>query len=60
MAIKLQLSKSKPIHKEKLYFINLGGYDKNKFEELHESKFLIGPNRIDIKKRAKEKSFIRI
>ena len=51
---KIQLSKSKPILKEKLYFINLGGYDKNKFEELHESKFLVGPNRIDIKKRAKK------
>ena len=51
---KIHLSKSKPSHKRKLYFINLGGYDKNKFEELHESKFLVGENRIDIKKKAKK------
>jgi hypothetical protein len=37
-----------------LFFINLGGYDKNKFEELHESEFLVGEKKLLIKKRAKE------
>ncbi|MBT7019017.1 MAG: DUF1543 domain-containing protein, partial [Cryomorphaceae bacterium] len=36
------------------FFINLGGYDENKFEELHESEFLVGDKKIEIKKRAKE------
>ena len=49
------LSKSKPSKNERLYFINLGGYEKNKFEELHESKFLVGVDENEIKKRAKEK-----
>ena len=31
------LSNDKPISKNKLFFINLGAYDINKFEELHES-----------------------
>tara|TARA_B100000579_G_C22632814_1_gene757485 strand:- start:334 stop:861 length:528 start_codon:yes stop_codon:yes gene_type:complete len=51
---KIDLFKSKSNQNEKLYFINLGGYDKYKFEELHESKFLIGENKINIKKRAKD------
>ncbi|MBT7546180.1 MAG: DUF1543 domain-containing protein, partial [Cryomorphaceae bacterium] len=42
------------ISKNKLFFINLGGYDENKFEELHESEFLVGDKKIEIKKRAKE------
>ena len=54
----IRLSKSKPNHNEKLFFINLGGYDKNKFEELHESKFLVGDNENLIKKRAKESLLI--
>ena len=54
----IHLSKSKPNHNEKLFFINLGGYDKNKFEELHESKFLVGDNENLIKKRAKESLLI--
>lgn len=49
------LSKTKPNQNESLYFINLGGYDKNKFEELHESKFLVGSKINEIKKRAKDK-----
>ena len=51
---KIDLLKSKPTNDEKLYFINLGGYNKHKFEELHESKFLIGENKSIIKKRAKD------
>ena len=52
------LSKSKPNQHESLYFINLGGYDKNKFEELHESKFLVGSKTNTIKKRAKDELLI--
>ena len=38
----------------KLYFINLGAYDSNKFEELHESKFMVGMEKNIIKNRAKK------
>ena len=48
------LSNDKPISKNKLFFINLGGYDKNKFEELHESRFFIGKYEKNIKFRAKQ------
>ena len=50
----ISLSKKKNITNNKLFFINLGGYDKNKFEELHESEFLVGEKKLSIKKRAKE------
>ena len=52
------LSKIKPNQNNSLYFINLGGYDQNKFEELHESKFLVGSNSNSIKKRAKEELLV--
>ena len=51
---KIELSKSKPDSEKKLFYINLGGYDENKFEELHESMFLVGDNKNLIKRRAKE------
>ncbi len=51
---KVSLSSNKNKSKNKLFFINLGGYDENKFEELHESEFLVGNKKILIKKRAKE------
>ena len=54
----ISLSKTKPSHNERLYFINLGGYEKNKFEELHESKFLVGIDENEIKNRAKEKLLV--
>jgi len=47
---KIELSKSKPVRENKLFFINLGGYDDNKFEELHESMFLVGDNKNLIKR----------
>ena len=50
----VSLSQTKNISKNKLFFINLGGYDKNKFEEIHESEFLVGEKKLSIKKRAKE------
>ena len=47
------LKKQKSNDLNRLYFINLGGYENNKFTELHENKFLIGSNQNEIKKRAK-------
>jgi hypothetical protein len=51
---KISLSKEKKKSKKKLYFVNLGAYEKNRFEELHESKFMVDVNKINVKKRAKE------
>ncbi len=51
---KVSLSKKKNKSNKKLYFVNLGAYEKNKFEELHESKFMVDINKINVKKRAKE------
>ena len=51
---KVSLSSKKNISKSKLFFINLGGYDRDKFVELHESEFLVAEKKLLIKKRAKE------
>ena len=50
---KIYLSKEKKKSNKKLYFVNLGAYEKNRFEELHESKFMVDVNKINVKKRAK-------
>ena len=55
---KISLSEKKMNNNKKLYFINLGGYDPKKFEELHESKFMVGQNEVNIKKRAKKSLLI--
>ena len=51
---KISISKEKKKSDKKLYFVNLGAYEKNRFEELHESKFMVDVNKINVKKRAKE------
>ena len=51
---KISLSKKKNKSPKKLYFVNLGAYEKNRFEELHESKFMDDESKINVKKRAKE------
>ena len=51
---KVTLKKEKSQSLSKLYFINLGAYDSNKFEELHESKFMVGKKKNTIKDRAKK------
>ena len=51
---KISLSKKKNKSPKKLYFVNLGAYEKNRFEELHESKFMVDESKINVKKRAKE------
>ena len=55
---KISLSKEKKKSDRKLYFVNLGAYEKNRFEELHESKFMVDINKINVKKRAKEQLLI--
>ena len=39
--------------KNKLYFINLGAYEKGVFAELHAMKFLVDSSKANVKKRAK-------
>ena len=39
---------------KKLYFINLGAYRKNHFQEIHESAFFVGSSGKEVKQRAKE------
>ncbi len=51
---RISLSKNKKKSNKKLYFVNLGAYEKNRFEELHESKFMVDVNKVNVKKRAKE------
>lgn len=36
----------------RLYFINLGGYDSQQFTELHQNVFVIAPNEVQAKHRA--------
>tara|TARA_B100001287_G_scaffold266648_1_gene260813 strand:- start:950 stop:1486 length:537 start_codon:yes stop_codon:yes gene_type:complete len=55
---KISLSKEKNKTKKKLYFVNLGAYEKNRFEELHESRFMVDTNKINVKKRAKKQLLI--
>ena len=51
---RISLSKKKNKSPKKLYFVNLGAYEKNRFEELHESKFMVDESKMNVKKRAKE------
>lgn len=37
---------------KKLYFVNLGGYDKNKLNELHEFALFVASDKIEAKKKA--------
>ncbi len=55
---KITLSQLKNNSNNKLYFINLGGYEPKKFEELHESKFMVGRDKKNIKTRAKESMLV--
>ncbi len=55
---KVSLSKEKNKTNKKLYFVNLGAYEKNRFEELHESRFMVDINKINVKKRAKKQLLI--
>lgn len=37
---------------DKLYFVNLGGYDSKQFTELHENVFVVAKNDVDAKQKA--------
>jgi len=50
-AIKLENKPQQNSH-NKLYFVNLGGYDKNKFTELHKNIFIVADNEINAKLKA--------
>lgn len=49
----ISLKPEPPEHPERLYFVNLGGYDPEKFVELHESGFFVSTGEKELKKRAK-------
>ena len=55
---KISLSKEKKRSNKNLYFVNLGAYEKNRFEELHESRFMVDINKVNVKKRAKEELLV--
>lgn len=38
--------------KHKLYFVNLGGYDQNRFTELHKNVFVVAPDEHQAKQKA--------
>ncbi len=44
-------------HSEALFFLNLGGYRINEFDELHYKMLMIGENKTEIIKRAKASAF---
>ena len=49
----IKLKNEAPLNTEnKLYFVNLGGYDKNQFTELHKNVFVVAPNESKAKVRA--------
>ncbi|GBR71178.1 hypothetical protein GKA01_20340 [Gluconobacter kanchanaburiensis NBRC 103587] len=50
---RVTLEKEKPAHKEKLYFINMGGYKKGDLREEHEFAFLVAETADQAKSKAK-------
>ena len=49
----ISLSNEAPeLNEQKLYFVNLGGYDSKKFTELHENVFVVAEDQVKAKARA--------
>lgn len=48
----ISLSPEKPVHEDRLWFVNLGGYDPAEFTELHKNIFVVAPNESKAKVRA--------
>lgn len=49
----IQISKDQPEnHSNKLFFVNLGGYDKNQFTELHKNIFVVAADEFEAKQKA--------
>ncbi|NHN86256.1 DUF1543 domain-containing protein [Acetobacter musti] len=47
------VAKEKPVSKEKLYFINMGGYDKGALKEEHDFTFLVAATASEAKAKAR-------
>jgi len=57
--IKVELKKSPVQSGKKLFFVNLGGYQENKFEEQHYTILTVKDNRAQASKEAKETFFYK-
>ncbi len=49
---RIELSETPAAQDQKLWFVNLGGYDQTKFTELHENFFLVAETEQEARKRA--------
>ena len=56
---KEDLSQSSEISESKLFFINLGGYKENEFDEFHYKLLLAGNNKAEVISQAKQTAFYR-
>ncbi len=50
---RIRLDRKPPTHRERLFFINLGGYQPGQFTEQHASAFFVGHDDALVKQRAK-------
>ena len=57
--IKIVDKKSQSENDEKLFFINLGGYKENEFDEFHYKLLLVSPSLSDATKKAKQTAFYK-
>ena len=48
----IKIIDSEPTNPQKLYFVNLGGYDSKQFTELHKNIFVVAENEQEAKSRA--------
>ena len=51
---KIELSETKVIQKESLYFVNMGGYHSGEFGEIHQNDFYVGSSLEEAKKESKK------
>ena len=51
--------KPDPIQNEKLFFINLGGYKQNEFEEYHYKMLIVSPDKAKAIQKAKQTAFYK-
>jgi hypothetical protein len=53
------VEKRKNMQENQLFFINLGGYQPGKFEELHEQFLMVGKSMAEIVRRVKQTTFYK-
>jgi hypothetical protein len=53
------VEKNLEINESNLFFINLGGYDQGKFEELHQQYLMVGKSIAEIIRRVKKTDFYK-